>query len=94
VADANTLLNSIAQAITDVSNQRASYGASQNRLQDTINNLAVGQENMTASNSRIVDVDMAAEMVNFTKLGILQNAGISVLAQANSNPQSVLKLLG
>ncbi len=93
VADAGALLNSIQQAISDVSAQRASFGASQNRLQDTIDNLAVGQENMTASNSRIRDVDMAAEMVNFTKLGILQQAGTSILAQANSSSQGVLQLL-
>ena len=91
--DAAALLNSVAQAITDVSSQRAAFGASQNRLQDTIDNLAVGQENMTASNSRIRDVDMAAEMVNFTKLGILQQAGQSILTQANQSSQNVLQLL-
>ena len=91
--DATTLLNSVTQAITDVSNQRASFGASQNRLQDTIDNLAVGQENMQASNSRIRDVDMASEMVNFTKLGILQQAGQTILSQANQSSQGVLSLL-
>ena len=92
-ADATVLLNSVAQAITDTSAQRASFGASQNRLQDTIDNLAVGQENMTASNSRIRDVDMASEMVNFTKLGILSQAGTAILQQANHSSQSVLSLL-
>jgi len=92
-ADATALLNSVAQAITDVSNQRANFGASQNRLQDTIDNLAVGQENMQASNSRIRDVDMASEMVNFTKLGILQQAGQTILSQANQSSQGVLSLL-
>ena len=92
-ADATVLLNSVAQAITDTSAQRASFGASQNRLQDTIDNLAVGQENMTASNSRIRDVDMASEMVNFTKLGILSQAGTAILQQANQSSQSVLSLL-
>src|SRR5579884_2788640 len=92
-SDATTLLNSISQAISDVSTQAANFGAYQNRLQDTINNLAVGQENMTASNSQIVDVDMAKEMVNFTKLGILQQAGESILQQANSSSQNVLSLL-
>jgi flagellin len=91
--DATNLLNSVQQAIEDVSSQRATFGASQNRLQDTIDNLAVGQENMTASNSRIVDVDMAAEMVNFTKLGILSQAGTSILSQANQSSQGVLSLL-
>jgi flagellin len=91
--DATNLLNSVQQAIQDVSTQRASFGASQNRLQDTIDNLAVGQENMQASNSRIVDVDMASEMVNFTKLGILSQAGTSILSQANQSSQGVLSLL-
>jgi len=92
-ADATVLLNSVAQAITDVSNQRAGFGASQNRLQDTMDNLAVAQENMSASNSRIRDVDMASEMVNFTKLGILQQAGQTILSQANQSSQGVLSLL-
>jgi flagellin len=92
-ADAKKLMDSVSQAISDVSSQRASFGASQNRLQDTIDNLAVGQENMQASNSRIVDVDMAAEMVNFTKLGILSQAGTSILSQANQSSQGVLSLL-
>ena len=91
--DAAVLLNSVLQAITDTSNQRAQFGAYQNRLQDTIDNLAVGQENMSASNSRIRDVDMAAEMVNFTKLGILSQAGTSILSQANQSSQGVLSLL-
>ena len=92
-ANATTLLTSIQQAISDVSAQRAAFGASQNRLQDTIDNLGVGQENMQASNSRIKDVDMAAEMVNFTKLGILAQAGTSILSQANQSSQGVLSLL-
>jgi flagellin len=92
-AAAQDLLNSVQQAVSDVSAQRASFGASQNRLQDTIDNLGVGQENMQASNSRIVDVDMAAEMVNFTKLGILSQAGTSILSQANQSSQNVLSLL-
>jgi flagellin len=81
-------------AIQTVSNQRASLGAVQNRLEHTISNLGVAQENLSASESRIVDVDMASEMVNFTKLGILQQAGTAILAQANQAPQGVLKLLG
>ncbi|MDX6599026.1 MAG: flagellin, partial [Gaiellales bacterium] len=60
----------------------------------TLANLATYQENLSASVSQIKDIDMAAEMVNFTKLQILQSAGTSMLAQANSSPQSVLKLLG
>ena len=66
----------------------------QNRLEHTLNNLTNYQENLSASESQIKDVDMASEMVNFTKLQILQSAGTSMLAQANSSPQFVLKLLG
>ncbi len=69
------------------------FGAVQNRLEHRLNNLATYQENLVASESRIRDVDMASEMVNFTKLGILQQAGTSMLAQANQAPQGVLSLL-
>ena len=72
---------------------RAQFGAVQNRLEHVINNLAVYQENLTASESQIRDVDMASEMANLTKLQMLQQAGTSMLAQANQSPQSVLKLL-
>ena len=77
-----------------MSDQRATFGAVQNRLQYTLDNLSTYQENLTASLSRIKDVDMASEMVNFTKEQILQQAGTAMLAQANQAPQSVLKLLG
>ncbi len=77
----------------DVSTARANFGAVQNRLEHRLNNLATYQENLTASESRIRDVDMAAEMTKFTKLNILQQAGTSMLAQANQAPQSVLSLL-
>jgi flagellin len=80
-------------AITNVSTARANYGAVQNRLEHRLNNLATYQENLTASESRIRDVDMAAEMTNYTKENILQQAGTSMLAQANQAPQSVLSLL-
>ncbi|MDW5598356.1 flagellin [Conexibacter stalactiti] len=80
-------------AITAVSTQRATFGAVQNRLEHTYNNLSVYQENLSASESRIRDVDMAAEMVTFTKNNILQQAGTSMLAQAQQAPQSVLSLL-
>jgi flagellin len=80
-------------AINNVSAARADFGAVQNRLEHTLSNLAVYQENLTASESRIRDVDMAAEMVNFTKLQILQQSGTAMLAQANQTPQSVLQLL-
>jgi flagellin len=83
----------IDNAIKNVSTARANFGAVQNRLEHRLNNLATYQENLTASESRIRDVDMAAEMTRFTKLNILQQAGTSMLAQANSAPQSVLSLL-
>ncbi len=90
---AQNLLQSIDQAVTDVSNVRSTLGAAQNRLEHTIANLGVAQENLTASESRIRDVDMAAEMVNFTKTGILQQAGQAILAQANQAPSGILALL-
>jgi flagellin len=65
----------------------------QNRLEHRMNNLATYQENLTASESRIRDVDMAAEMTSYTKENILQQAGTSMLAQANQMPQSILQLL-
>jgi flagellin-like hook-associated protein FlgL len=80
-------------AITAVSTSRSAFGALQNRLEHLLNNLATHQENLVASESRIRDVDMAAEMVNFTTLQIRQQAGTSMLAQANQAPQSVLSLL-
>ena len=83
----------IDQAIKTVSKVRADFGAVQNRLEHRLNNLATYQENLTASESRIRDVDMAAEMTKFTKLNILQQAGTSMLAQANQAPQGVLSLL-
>jgi len=86
-------LASIDTAIDNVSSSRGTFGSVQNRLEHTLNNLAAYEENLQASESRIRDVDMAAEMVNFTKLQILQQAGTSMLAQANSSPQSVLSLL-
>jgi flagellin len=79
--------------ITNVSKIRSDFGAVQNRLEHRLANLATYQENLTASESRIRDVDMAAEMTKFTKLNILQQAGTSMLAQANQAPQGVLSLL-
>lgn len=84
---------SIDAAIQNVSTVRGTFGAVQNRIEHTIANLAVYQENIQASESRIRDVDMAAEMVTLTKLQILQQAGTAMLAQANTSPQSVLTLL-
>ena len=87
------VLASIDAAINAVSSERATFGAVQNRLSHTLNNLSIYQENLSSSESGIKDVDMAAEMVNFTKNQILQQAGTSMLAQANQLPQSVLTLL-
>jgi flagellin len=79
--------------ITDISASRAKMGASQNRLEHTINSLSVAVENLSASESRIRDTDMAQEMVSFTKSQILSQAGTAMLAQANQAPQGVLQLL-
>jgi len=79
--------------ITAVSTARANLGASQNSLEHTINNLNVAVENLSASESRIRDTDMAQEMVSFTRSQILSQAGTAMLAQANQAPQAVLSLL-
>ena len=86
-------ISEIDAAINAVSAQRSGFGAVENRLNYTLNNSAIYQENLTSSESRIRDVDMASEMVNFTKLQILQQAGTSMLAQANQAGQGVLTLL-
>ena len=86
-------LSDIDNAIKEISTIRSNFGAVQNRLEHRLANLATYQENLTASESRIRDVDMAAEMTKFTKLNILQQAGTSMLAQANQAPQGVLSLL-
>jgi flagellin len=80
-------------AIGKVSEQRAKFGAAQNRLEHTINNLSVTAENLSASESRIRDTDMAEEMTKFTRSQVLSQAGTSMLAQANQGPQQVLSLL-
>jgi flagellin len=91
---ANAALDTLDEAITTVSDTRGDLGAKQNRFESTISNLQVTIENLSASESRIRDTDMAAEMVNFTKNQILQQAGTAMLAQANQLPQGVLRLLG
>jgi flagellin len=88
-----TDIQQIDDAINNISAARAVFGAVQNRLEHTVANIASYQENLTASESRIRDADMASEMVQFTKLQILQQAGTSMLAQANVAPQGVLSLL-
>jgi flagellin len=86
-------ISEIDAAIVAVSTQRATFGAVQNRLEHTLSNLATYEENLTASESRIRDVDMAKEMATFTKWQILQQAGTAMLAQANQTNQAVLELL-
>ena len=80
-------------AIESVSSMRSYYGAIQNRLEHTINNLDISSVNMTAAYSRIMDVDMAAEMTEYTTLQVLSQASTSMLAQANERPTQVLQLL-
>ncbi|BAM48020.1 flagellin N-terminal helical domain-containing protein [Amphibacillus xylanus] len=91
--DADAAIKTIQDATNVVSTQRAKLGAIQNRLEHTINNLGASQENLTAAESRIRDVDMAKEMMEFTKNNILTQAAQSMLAQANQTPQGVLQLL-
>src|SRR3954469_6499118 len=86
-------LDNLDAMIENVSKVRSNFGAVQNRLEHRLNNLATYQENLTASESRIRDVDMASEMTKFTKFNILQQAGTSMLAQANQSGQGVLSLL-
>ena len=90
---ATSAISAIDAAIQNVSTLRSTFGAVQNRLEHTLNNISTYQENLTASESRIRDVDMASEMVEFSKNQILQQAGTSMLAQANQAPQAVLSLL-
>jgi flagellin len=87
-------ITAINDAVSSVADVRATFGAAQNRLEHTIANLGTYQENLSAAESRIRDVDVAAEMVQFTKLQILSQSGTAMLSQANQLPQSVLKLLG
>ena len=91
-AGANALAT-LDAAIDAISTQRSGFGAVQNRLEATVRSLGVAVENLAASESRIRDTDMADEMVKFTRAQILQQAGTSMLAQANAAPQSVLSLL-
>jgi flagellin len=77
-----------------VSTARASLGALQNRFESAVSSINVSIENLTASKSRITDVDMAQEMVNYTRSQVLSQSGVAMLAQANSAPQLALKLLG
>ncbi len=96
VADKISAQNSLAaidQAIISVSGIRADFGALQNRLQSTVNNIGISVENLSAANSRIRDTDIAAETASLTKSNILMQAGTSVLSQANSSTTSALSLI-
>jgi len=90
---ATSAITVIDSAITGVSAERSKLGAFQNRLEHTINNLSTSAENLTAAESRVRDVDMAKEMMEFTKNNILSQAAQAMLAQANQQPQGVLQLL-
>ena len=91
---ADAAITTLDTAIAAVSTQRSTLGATQNRMEHTIANLQVAQENLSASESRIRDTDMALEMVSFTRHQIMAQAGTAMLAQANQAPQSILQLLG
>ncbi len=93
LGSAQSAIETINNAISTVSAQRAKFGAMQNRLEHTINNLGVTTENLTAAESRIRDTDMASEMMSYTKNTVLVQAAQAMLAQANTQPQSVLQLL-
>lgn len=92
-SQANISITVIDNAIKTVSTERSKLGAYQNRLEKTINNLGTASENLTAAESRIRDVDMAKEMMEFAKMNILTQAATAMLAQANQMPQNVLQLL-
>lgn len=93
LGDGGAAITAIVSAIETLGSNRGDLGVAMNRLEHTIVNLDIMVENTTASESRIRDVDMAAEISNFTRLQILQQSGTSMLAQANSQPQAVLSLL-
>ncbi len=93
ITAANAAIDTVKDAINQVSKFRAKLGAAQNRLEHTVNNLDVTSENITAAESRIRDTDMADEITAFTKNNILLQASQSMLAQSNAAPQGVLSLL-
>lgn len=93
ITGAQTSITAIDTAISKVSEQRSKLGAAQNRLEHTVTNLQTANENLTAAESRIRDLDMAKEMTQFTRNNILNQAGQAMLAQANQLPQGILQLL-
>ena len=90
---ASEALTKLDAAINTVSTQRAKLGAVQNRMEYAVENLSTTSENLPAAESRIRDVDMAAEMVSYTKNSILNQSAMAMLAQANQQPQAILSLL-
>ena len=90
---ASSAISMLDNALASINTQRANLGAFQNRLEHTLTNLGISQENMQAAESRIRDLDMATEISDYTKNQIISQAGIAMLAQANLKPQSILKLL-
>ncbi|MCA9855981.1 MAG: flagellin, partial [Dehalococcoidia bacterium] len=92
-AKADTLVTSIDEAIEQVSTFRAQLGAAQNQMETAVNSLAVSVENLSASESRIRDADIAQVSSELVAKQIMQQAGVSVLSQANTAPQAVLSLL-
>lgn len=94
VAGAEAAIKALDNAIGAVASQRATLGAIQNRLDSTVSNLSITSNNLSAANSRIQDADFAAETAELSRTQVLQQAGISILAQANAQPQQVLSLLG
>ena len=93
VAGANAAISVLDGALDQVSSIRADLGAIQNRFESTISNLSTTSENLSAARGRIVDADFAAETAALTRAQILQQAGVSIVAQANSLPQLALSLL-
>ena len=93
IANAHNLITAVDGAIQQLSTQRGTLGAAQNRLEHTMNSLGVAVENLSASESRIRDADISELSSEMVSDQILQQAGVAVLSQANQAPQSVLKLL-
>lgn len=93
MGSATAAITSIDAAIANVSTTRSTVGATQNRLEHTISNLQVSQENLMAAESRVRDTDMAFEMITFTRNQIMNQAGIAMLAQANSGASNILSLI-
>ena len=93
ISNANTAIQRVDSALTSISNLRSTFGAIQSRFESTISNVEAVAENLAASRSRILDADFASETAELTKAQILQQAGISILAQANALPQNALALL-